>query len=95
MSKYVCDYDVVSQVGNQLIQSCSDLESATTTYAGRFESDLSSWTGSSKAVLTKQFSGQVEIMKKRIQYVNEFGEFIVKTAQSIQELDQQLGAMNI
>ena len=95
MAKYVCDFETVSAVGQQLSSSASEMTSATSEYSGKFESSLSSWQGSSKSGLITQYKGQVDISNQKAQYLNEFGEFIVTTVQAIQELESQLSGLDI
>ena len=95
MAKYVCDFEVLTSVGDQLVKSASDLTSASNDYAGKFDSSLTSWQGSSKTMLSTQHKGQIEIANAKAQYINEFGEFVKQTSQSMQELESQLSGLNI
>ena len=95
MPKYVCDYDVVAAVAQQIIQSASDLNAATATYSGRFESDLSGWNSTAKNNLATQYNGQIDKIKEKTQYMNNFGEFLLGATNSIQDLDNQLASIDI
>lgn len=95
MAKYVCDFEVLTEVGQQLQQSSSDLTGASSDYAGKFESSLNSWQGSSKQMLTTQHKGQIDVANQKAQYISEFGQFIQQTSQSMQELESQLAGLNI
>lgn len=95
MAKYVCDFAVVSSVGQQLSSSSAEMTSATSDYSGKFDSSLSSWNGSSKNGLSTQFKGQIDTANAKASYINEFGEFIVQTVQALQDLESQLAGLDI
>ena len=95
MAKYVCDFDILTSVGQQLQTSASDLTSSATEYSGKFESSLNSWQGSSKQMLTTQHKGQIDAANKKAEYINEFGQFLQQASQSMQELESQLSGLNI
>ena len=95
MAKYVCDFETVSSVGQQLVNDSSEMTSATSEYSGKFDSSLSSWNGSSKSGLSTQFKGQVDIANQKAEYLNEFGQFVVQTVQSMQELESQLSGLDL
>jgi len=95
MAKYVCDYGAVVSAGQSLIQAASELTSATNNYSSKITSDLSTWSGEAKSAFMSQCESQVAATLQKAQTISEFGEFIVKAAQSIQELDDQLASLSI
>ena len=95
MAKYVCDYATVISAGQNLIQAANDLTSAANTYSSKITSDLSSWSGEAKAAFVTTCTSQVEDTLKKAQEISEFGEFVVKAAQSIQQLDDSLASLSI
>jgi len=95
MAKYVCEFGSVISAGQSLIQAASDLTSATNNYSSKINSDLSGWEGTAKSSFMTQCTTQTEAALKKAQEIQAFGEFVVKAAQSIQELDESLASMSI
>ena len=95
MPKFVCDYAQVSAAGDKLISAASTLSSATTTYGSNITSDLQGWTGDAKTSFMTTCEEQVKNAADKATYINDFGEFVKKSAQAIQELDDQLAALSL
>lgn len=95
MAKYICDFAAVNAVGSKLIESASTLTSAVNDYSSSIDSDLSTWNGKAKSTFDSQKATQVEMLLSKAKYMSEFGEFIQKAAQSIQELDDKLSGLSI
>ena len=95
MAKYVCDFDTVKKVGEDIIQAANELASSSTTYASKINSDLAGWNGTAKNTFMTQCDAEVSSHTAQSKELIEFGEFIVKTAQSIEELDNSLATIKI
>ena len=95
MAKYVCDFAEVYAAGEKLCQAATDLTSAVGTYSSSIEGDLSSWTGSAKQAFQTTNNTQVTTAKADATYINALGEFVKKSSQSIQSLEEQLSGLSI
>lgn len=95
MAKYVCDFDQVISIGQKVCEAVSEIENSVNTYSSRIESDLSTWNGNAKNSFVKTNSEQVKVATTDLAYVKELGEFIQSSAQSIQQLEEQLGTLSI
>ena len=95
MAKYECDFAEVYAAGEKLCQAAPDMNSAVGTYSSTIESDLSTWTGTAKTSFQSTNTTQVNAAKTDVAYINALGEFIKKSSQSIQSLEEQLAALSI
>lgn len=95
MAKYVCDFAEVYSAGEKLCAAASDMNSAVGTYSSTIASDLSTWTGTAKTSFETSNKTQVDTAKKDCEYVNALGEFVKKSSQSIQALEEELAALSI
>ena len=93
MPKYVCDFDTVKKVGQDVISAANEMNSSSNTYGSRISTDLSGWNGQAKATFITQCTDEVNRVVTKSKDVLEFGEFIVKSAQSIEELDNSLATI--
>ena len=95
MAKYVCDYDQVTKIGENLCKSAEDVKTAVNTYSSSIESDLSSWTGVAKDSYSTTNNEQVQTTIKDAEYVNALGEFIKDASSQIQAKDEELAGLGI
>lgn len=95
MAKYVCDFGQVTAVGNKLIEAANSLLESANKFNSSIESSLSTWNGNSKSAFMSQSSAQVEKIIEKAKYIQSFGEFIIKAAESIQQLEEELGSTNL
>ena len=95
MAKYICEFGSVISAGQKIIEAAGDLTNAANTYSSRIESDLAGWNGEAKGNFTSTCTSQVQATLAKAQEISAFGEFVVKAAQSIQQLDDQLASLSI
>lgn len=95
MAKYVCDFSEVTRVGNELCSLAEDLKSYVNNYDSKVQGDLSSWNGTAKSAFIGQCSAQIDIANSNAEMLNELGEFIIKAAQSIKQLEDELSSLDI
>ena len=95
MPKYVCDFDQVYQIGEQVCEAVDELEVSISTYSSHIESDLSTWSGNAKDAFIKTKGEQVETAQKDYTYIRELGEFIKSSSKNIQDLETQLSNLSI
>ena len=95
MAKYVCDFAEVYSAGEKLCQAASDMGAAVSAYNSTISSDLGTWTGTAKNAFTTTNDSQVKQANTDVAYINALGEFIKKSSQSIQALDEELAKLNI
>ena len=95
MPKYVCDFETVKDNGNKMLDIAKSISSSINTYSQTIDKDLSSWEGVAKNSFDKTNTNQIEAGKKTANYVNEKGEFILKVANSIEQLETELASLTI
>lgn len=95
MPKFVCDTDQVYSMGNKITQVANDMNTQVNGYSSRIESDLSGWNGKAKTTFISSNEKQVQTAQDDIIYLTELGEFIMKSAQEIQKMEEQLASMSI
>ncbi len=95
MAKYICDFDVVSSVGQELIEKGNDLKTATANYSSVISSNLSGWNGSAKDSFVSQSTSKKDEIIKKADYMIQFGEFIKLASKSIQDLEDSLSSQSI
>lgn len=95
MAKYVCEFGSVISAGQKIIEAANDLTNAANTYSSKIESDLAGWSGEAKSSFSATCTSQVQATLAKAAEISAFGEFVVKAAQSIQQLDDQLASLSI
>lgn len=95
MTKFVCDYAQVNSIGNKLLEASNSLIESANRYNSSIDGSLSSWTGNTKTTFVSQSNAQVDKVLAKAKYISSFGEFIINSARSIQELDDDLANINI
>lgn len=95
MAELICDFDAVKQVGQQLIDSSSDFDSAISTFSSTIDSDLSGWEGSTKNSFNSQVEGQVQASKQASELTKATGEYIKTSAEAIEALEEELASKSI
>ncbi len=95
MAKYVCDFDTVKKVGQDIIQAANNMNTSAGNYSSKINTDLAGWNGSAKTSFITQCNNEVTTHSNQAKELIEFGEFIVKTAQSIEDLDNSLSSITI
>ncbi len=95
MAKYVCDFEQVSSIGNEICEAVSDMLSSLTTYSSNIESNLSSWSGEAKSSFTATNSSLISQTTSDFEYINSLGEFIKASSEAIQSVEEELAAMKI
>ena len=66
MSKYVCDFESLKTIANNLKKHVSDMNTALSAYETNMQSDLSGWTGTA----SKQFlSPQVHATSPSVTFI--------------------------
>lgn len=95
MPKFVCEFETVSAIGDQVCNSVAELENAVSTYSSHIEGDLNSWTGDAKNAFTTTNASTVQTATTDLAYVKELGEFIKKASQSIKALEEELASLSI
>ena len=95
MAKYVCDFQTVTSLGDKLCSISADTTREIDSYNSQISSCLSSWSGNAKNSFEKANKSQVDSTKNEIKKLNELGEFIKKSAKSIQSLDDELARRKI
>ena len=95
MAKYVCDFEMVTSIGEQICQAASDMSTAVNNYDSKIESDLASWEGSAKKSFENTNAEQVKNAKADATYITELGDYIKGAANIIQTLDTELAGLSI
>lgn len=95
MAKYVCDFAQVSEAGNKLIEAASQMRESINRYSSGIDGSISSWSGQAKSSFERQSSNQASVVNKKADYLNDFGEFIVKASNSISDLESELSSIRI
>jgi len=95
MAKFVCDFDTVASIGQQLIDSSSEMNGATKTYSSTIDSDLSQWTGTAKTSYKSTSDGQIQVAQANSQEMESLGTFIKEASKAIQALEEQLAGLDI
>lgn len=95
MSKYVCDFEQVLSIGENMCKMAYDLKAFTTDYSSKIEGSLSSWAGEAKANFSEKCAEQVQFTMHIAKEAELFGEYIKMAAQKIEELDEELANLNI
>ena len=93
--KYVCDIETVNSIGQEVVNAAGELNTSITNYSSKITSDLSGWNGSAKDSFTTANNSQVESAKADSEYVEKLGNFIIKAAQEISKIEEQLAGMTI
>ena len=87
MAKYVCDFAAVSAIGQQLIDSSTEMNGATKTYSSTIDSDLSQWTGTAKTSYKSTSDGQIQVAQANSQEMEALGTFIKQASEAIEKME--------
>ena len=95
MAKYVCDFSTVTAIGQELIDSASDMTSATSSYSSTIDSDLSKWEGMAKDSYKTTSDNQIEAANANAAEMESLGNFIKAASQAIEQLEGEIASMEI
>ncbi len=95
MAKYVCDFEQVTSIGDEVCNLVSDTRSALDTYSSGIENNLSSWSGDAKSAFSSTSSSVVTQTKTDLEYVTALGNYIKACAQAVQTVEEKLTEMKI
>ena len=95
MARYVCDFDQVYSCGEKVCKIASDLNAAIDSYSSSINSDLSTWSGSSREAFDASNSDHITSSSKDIEFINSFGEFIRSFSEKVQSLEDELASLDI
>ncbi len=95
MAKYVCDFATVTSIGEQLIESASEMTTSVKSYSGTIDNDLSSWDGKAKSSYKTINDGQVEAANSNSKEMESLGTFIKGASEAIEKLDTELASLDI
>ncbi len=92
MPKYVCDYDEVKKIGKNLCKTATEIKSSVKSYVSKIDNDLSEWDSAAKNSFSSVNQTQAAATTADAEYTSKLGEFIQVSADSIQQLDEQLAS---
>ncbi len=96
MPKYVCAFDEVYTIGENICTAATELQNSITTYSTNIDSDLSGWEGAgAKTSFSTAKNDQVKSAVADCTYINEVGEFVKTCSKSIKELEDELANLSI
>ena len=96
MARYVCDFDKVRDIGQNVIKAGSELSSAVNTYSSTIDSDLSGWTGgTAKSGFESSNQQIVQTASSDADYIEALGKFIVEAADAIEDVEEHLAGLSI
>ncbi len=95
MAKYVCDFETVTSIGEQLIESSNDMASSVKSYSSTIDNDLNSWDGKAKSSYKTINDGQIEAANNNSQEMEALGTFIKGASEAIENLETNLAALDI
>lgn len=95
MAKYVCDFESVNGIANNINNIAKEMALSLSNYENNITSTLSGWTGEAKNKFIESNNAQIAIVKQNIEYLNQTAEFLKKASQSIQEVESNLASLSI
>jgi len=95
MAELVCDFEQVRAAGKALTRASSDYKTAVQSFPTNIESDLATWTGSSKDSFMVSVESQANTSMEVCEQVRLVGEFITKAADSIENMEEELASQSI
>ena len=95
MSKYVCDFDAVKTIANNLKKQVSDMNNSLSAYENNLQSDLNGWSG----LAQKEFIGNSEQLiantRKYINSIDELATFLANSVTNIENAEAEISSINI
>lgn len=95
MARFVCDFETVNSISERLSDTANNLVTAVDNYNTNIESSVSGWTGEAKDTFVSSNNTKTESMKQEIQMVSELADFLKKSSNAIETLDESLASMDI
>ena len=95
MAKYVCDYDMVDTIANNVKNLANNMKDTAANYEATITSDLATWSGEAKENFMASNQEQVIVINKNLDSAIEMAEFIIKAAQAIEQTDAELATLTI
>ena len=95
MSKYVCDFDTVKTIANNLKSQVSDLNNALSAYETNLQSDLSGWSGLAQNEFTSFSEQQIANARKYVTSIDELANFLNNAVNVIETAETEISAISI
>lgn len=95
MAKYVCDFDEVNKIADELKNIANNMNTDITEFETELNQALSGWKGKSSDTFATENSEYVNLIKKQIEYLNEASDFLKNAVQNIEETEENLAALSI
>lgn len=96
MPKYVCDFEQVRSIADNLAKTAQDYGSDLTTYEKNINSNLHDWESPAKSAFTTTNATQVATSNVDVEFATQLSNYIKDSATSIENLEEELaGAMKI
>lgn len=95
MAKYVCDFEKVRNIADELINAASDVESVSSNYSSNMSNCLNGWSGSAKSNFVSQNDLKVNDALSQSKKASEIGNHIKRAVSKIEEVEQELGNLSI
>ena len=95
MSKYVCDFDTVKTIANNLKSQVSDLNNALSAYETNLQSDLSGWSGLAQNEFTSFSEQQIDNARKYVTSIDELANFLNNAVNVIETAETEISAISI
>ena len=92
MPKYVCDFDEVRNIADNLLKSAEGYKDDLDTYSKSIESDLKDWDSPAKGSFTTVNTSQVVTSTADAEYATKLSEYIKLAADKIEELEKDIAS---
>lgn len=95
MTKYICDYDMVSIYSKLAKNIGEDMKNNINKFEEEVNSNISSWNGEAKSNFINSNKNFNETAKKNLENIIELANFLEDSARKIEELDSELASIEI
>lgn len=95
MSKYVCDFDKVTEVGNNLCDLSESLKENITNYKNNVGNAVSTWQGSTKNSFDSVSEKQESYANDSADCINKLGKLIKNISITIQNVEDDLSSFKL
>lgn len=95
MAKYVCDFDQINAIINNMKSSLENTKSLLDECSNNVDSELSGWTGDAKNKFITSKNSQITLIKENIQINEEIVDFIKVAVNAIQDAEATLASLKI
>ena len=95
MSKYVCDFEEVRSIAQQIKTNKENMSNNLNSYQTDVDNALKDWTGPAKDNFNNSNSEQITKIGNNINQIESVSNFIIEVVNAIESTEEELASLNI